>query len=176
MAISASRGRRTLTWCGGVVAIVSALLSGGPLDAQTSSGSSVLEVKSALFSVFGTPQLTVAEVGSLKSSSQVQIEFRDAGDNRLFIGSATLTRKTPVRTRLSVPSGVQVRAILKIAGLVASEFSRPIVTFEDLAPGLGLVLETKPPCAPRHSVGGGAQGNCGGWQVDQLSTGTSTTP
>jgi hypothetical protein len=156
------------------VAIVSALLSGAPLGAQAPGGSSVLELKSALFSVFGTPQVTVAEVGSVKSSSQIQIEFRDARDNRLSIKSGTLNRKTAVRARLAVPGGEQVRLIVRITGLTALEASRPIVTFEDLAPGLGLVLETKPPCAPRHSVGGGAQGNCGGWQLDQLASGTGT--
>jgi hypothetical protein len=170
MAINASRIRHGLIGGGGVLVIVSALLSGAPLGAQTTS---VLELKSALFSVFGTPQLTVAEVGSLTSSSTVQIEFRDARDNRLSIKTGTLNRKTPVRARLAVPGGQQVRVIVRITGLVASAASRPVVSLEDLAPGLNLVLETQPPCAPRHSVGGGAQGNCGGWQIDQFATGSN---
>jgi hypothetical protein len=173
MAYVTSNPKRGLTWCGGIVAIVSALASGAPVGAQSALTTSVLEVKSGLYVVSGTPQLTVVEVGSLKSSSDVQIEFRDAADRRLSIGSGRLNRANPVRKQVTAPGGEQVRVIVRINGLVASDASRPIITFQDLAPGLGLVLETEPPCAPRHSVGGGSQGNCGGWQIDQLATGAS---
>jgi len=176
MAYETSNPKRGLTWCGGVVALVGALLSGAPLGAQVTTGSSVLELKSGLYSFSGTARVTAAEVGSLQSSSEVQIEFRDAADKRLSISSGRISRANPFTVQLAVPGGERVRVLVRITGVIAILASRPSVTLEDLAPGLGLVIETKPPCAPRHSVGGGAQPNCGcgGWQVDQFTTSTGS--
>jgi hypothetical protein len=146
------------------------------LGAQTPGETTVTVLKSGLHSIFGGHAflLTVAEVGSTASSSEVKIEFRDASDQRRAMNSGVLHRGRPVRLRVPVPAGTgreQLRVIVTITTLANGEGSEPIVGLEDLDAD-SLVVETKPPCAPPPSVGGGAEGNCdGGWRVNRLTLG-----
>lgn len=171
MANGSCSGRHRLTWYGRVVALVGALLAAAPLGAQVRDDGSVTVLRSGLFSVFGghTFQLTVAEVGSLQSSSEVVVEFRDAADNRRAVGSGVLRRGAPVMVRVPVaaPRYEMLRALVRITGLTAVDLSRTVVTLEDLD-ARSFVVETKPPCAPPPSRGGGPEGDCGGWQLDRF--------
>jgi hypothetical protein len=129
-------------------------------------------LKSGLHSIFGGHffLLTVTEVGSVASESEVTIEFRDAADQRRGFSSSVLARNSPVRARITSPTGSgreQLRVIVKITPLTSGEGSQPIVGLEDIDAD-SLRIETKPPCAP-PSVGGGAEGNCdGGWRVTRI--------
>jgi len=129
------------------------------------------EIKSGLYSVPPAHFLvaTVVETGSPTVPAEVRIEFRDAVEQRRGFASGTLKPGKPVRLRVQMPAGAgvqQLRAILQLTDGVGSE---PIVTLEDLDAN-SLVVETKPPHVP-PSVGGDAQGNCGGWRVNRLTIG-----
>jgi len=141
------------------------------LGAQESS--EVLVLKSGLLGVRGGDMrvLTVAELGSPNSTSEVRIVFLDAADQRRGIATGVLMRGKPVRLRVRVPrdqGGEQWRAVVRIFSLINPQFSQTAVTLEDIDAD-SLRIETKPPCAPLPSVGGGAEGNCDGWGVTRFA-------
>lgn len=173
-----SKTGRSGSWRGGRVVLLCALMGATvpSLGAQVPGEPTVTVLKSGLHSIFGGHAflLSVVDVGSTASSSEVKIEFRDAADQRRAVGSGLLVRGRPVRLRVPIPAGTgrdQLRVIVTITTLTNGEGSEPIVGLEDLDAN-SLVVETKPPCAPAPSVGGGAEGNCdGGWRVNRLTLG-----
>ncbi len=132
--------------------------------AQTETAPMVTRVmRTGLHSFYGTPFLTVAEVGALRASSMVSIEFRDDADRVVASTDGVLRRGEPVRLRLPAPSGAplrQYRATVRISSLVG-EGSVPVATFEQVGPGLFL-SSVGPSCGPGAYAGGG-QTNCQGW-------------
>ncbi len=117
-------------------------------------------------------QVIMAEVGSTTSTSEVRIVILDGADQRRGIASGLMMRGKPVRVRVRVPRdsmGWQLRAVVEIRGLTNLAFSQPVATLEDIDAD-SLRIETKPPCAPLPSVGGGAEGSCDGWGVTGLAS------
>lgn len=157
------------TACGLALCALAALSLPVGLRAQTVSNTTV--VQSALHSIYEghTLLMTVADLGSTAAASTVTVEFRDTSNQRRASDSATLTRGTPVRLRLSLPAGsglTQLRAVVTITPRVGG--SVPIVSLEDLDANT-LVIRTLPPSGPIHIPdGGGFSANCGpssGWVV-----------
>ncbi len=169
-----SKAGRSGWWRGGRVVLLCALMGAivPSLGAQTPGEATVTVLKSGLHSIFGGHAflLTVTEVGSTGSSSEVKIEFRDASDGRRAISSGVLHRGRPVRLRVPIPAGTgreQLRVIVTIATLTNGEGSQPIVGLEDLDADT-LVVETKTECLP-PSGGGVFQENCDGWHTTRLT-------
>jgi hypothetical protein len=140
--------------------------------AQSPGDRIVTILKSGLHSFAGDALLTVTEVGSRASASEVTIELRSAGDERRAFTSGMLLRGQPVRLRVPIAANAgrqQGRFIVRITSISNPEQSQAVVGLEDLdVDSFG--IETKPPCAP-PSVGGGAEGNCDGWHVTRLTAG-----
>jgi hypothetical protein len=155
-------------------AMVPTIIGAQPTSAPTTV------IKSALNSVFSGHflLLTVIDVGSPNAVSEVTIEFRDGADQRQAFTSGLLTGRRPLKLRATIPAGVargELRAIVRRTLLTDGFTSELIVGLEDIDNN-AFRIETKPPCAPEPSVGGGAEGNCGGWSVThiaQQSAGTS---
>ena len=144
-------------------------------SAQTTSGAVVTVLKSGLHSIFEghTLLLTVTEVGSTTSTSTVTIEFLDALDKRRGFASGTLKRGGQVRLPVAIPAGAgyqQLRAIVKITPLTNAEGSEPIVGLEDLDI-TSLQVTPKALFSVDSTGGSGAEGDCGGWQVNRLTLG-----
>jgi len=163
------RARRWFAVCALVGALVPALGT-----AQTSGGPTTV-LKSPLHSIFEghTLLLTVTEVGSTTSTSTVTIEFLDALDQRRGFASGTLKRKGHVQLPVAIPAGAgyqRLRAIVKITPLTNGEASQPIVGLEDLDITSKQVIPkglfSVAPIGPE-----GAEGDCGGWQVNRLTLG-----
>jgi hypothetical protein len=143
------------------------------LGAQERGDEMVTVLKSGLHSVRAGDvlQVIMAEVGPTTSTSEVRIVVLDAADQRRGIATGVLMRGKPVRLRVRVPRdsmGWQLRTVVQILGLTNQESSQPVATLEDIDAD-SLRIETKPPCAPLPSVGGGAEGNCDGWGVTRLA-------
>ena len=163
---SVSRTRRLAVLCaflGGMAPTLGAEEPREPMGTMLKSG--LLRLSGGV-----VRELTVAEVGSRTSTSEVKVVFLDAADQRRGIASGVLMRGQPVRLRVRVPSAsIQLRAIVWIFPLTNLEGGQQVVSLEDIDAD-SLTIETKPPCAPLPSVGGGAEGNCDGWGVSHLAS------
>jgi hypothetical protein len=141
------------------------------MGAQSLTEPMVMVLKSGLHTAFPGHALavTVSEVGSATSASEITIEFRDAADRRRGFKSGTLLRNQPVQAQLPIPAGgsQQLRVIVKITPVTDAEASEPIVGMEDLDVNT-LVVVTKPPCAPLNP-GGKWEANCDGWHATRLT-------
>ncbi len=143
--------------------------------AQTSGGPTAV-LKSGLHSIFEghTLLLMVTEVGSTASTSTVTIEFLDALDQRRGFATGTMKRgRQPVQLAVAIPAGAgyqRLRTIVTITSLTNAEGSEPIVGLEDL--DATALTVTPRALFSFHPVGGsGAEGDCGGWQVNRLTLG-----
>ncbi len=163
---SGSRGRWLTLWV--FAAAMIPVLTG----AQSRTDPMAALVKSVFHSVAENHWLllTVGEVGSVASASEVTIEFRDSADQRRAFTSGVLLRNQQVRLRASVPAGGgQLRAIVMITPLTGSDGSEPVISLEDLDANT-IRIETKPPCAPPSVGSGGGEGSCdGGWRVSRMT-------
>jgi hypothetical protein len=147
--------------------MLAATMTPALLGAQSQTEPMVTLMKSGLQTVFPGHALsvTISEVGSPSSASEITIEFRDGADRRRAFRSGTLLRNQPVQLQVAVPAGVssqQLRLILKITPVIDAEGSEPIVGVEDITLATGTV-EPKP--APLPVPRGGAEAYCGGWIV-----------
>ncbi len=168
---SQTRSGRTRRWFA-VSVLIGALL---PALGTAQTGSPTVILKSGLHSVFEghTLLLTVTETGSTTSTSTVTIEFLDALDQRRGFASGTLKRGRQVQLPAAIPAGAgyqQLRAIVKFTPLTNGEASEPIVGLEDLdITSLQVIPKTLFAFEP---IGGsGAEGDCGGWQVNRFTLG-----
>jgi hypothetical protein len=180
-ATKSSRGRRALMLCALACVLLPALVTAQSPSAPalTNSDRAVTILKSPLYSIFGGHffLLTVADQGSVSSATEVTIEFRDASNQRRAFTSGTVVKGRPLRLRLPMAANQgreQFSALVRLTSIANALGSQPVVSFEDIDAN-SLTIETKPPCAPVPSVGGGAEGNCdGNWWVTRLTLEQST--
>lgn len=173
--IRSSNPRRWLAVCLLAGALLPALVTAqtpASNAAQTPAVALVTVLKTGLMSIFEGHffLLTLTEVGSPASASEVTIEFRDASDQRRAFTTGTLAEAHPVRLRVPPLAGTgreQLRVIVKITPLTNGTGSEPIAVLEDLDPK-GFQVVPKVTCAP-PSVGSGAEGQCDGWRVNHLT-------
>ena len=166
-----TRSGRARRWL--AVSVLAGALLPALGTAQTSSGTTVTVLKSGLHSIFEghTLLLTVTEVGSTTSTSTVTIEFLDALDQRRGFASGTLKRARHVQLPVAIPAGAgyqRLRAIVKITPLTNAAASEPIVGLEDLDI-TSLQVIPKALFSVEPTGGSGAEGDCGGWQVNRLT-------
>ncbi len=126
-------------------------------------------LKSALYTVPPGHVLTatVADVGAGTAASRVAIEFLDRAGQRRAFTSARFSPERPARLRLPIPAGTVFDMLRVVVTLEIADGGQPIALLEDLDVD-SFRVDTKPPCAP-PSVGGSAEGNCGGWVMNRLT-------
>jgi hypothetical protein len=147
-------------------------------DAQ---GMSTL-LKSRLQTIPGGHRLefTATETAA-NTSSIVTVEFRDAANKQRAFKSAMLQIAQPVSLKFTVPKTVeslQLRAVVKYTPMLNALASEPFVALEDVDPGFAVIpgdVCAIPVMDNDTSVGGGAEGNCGGWRRKFTSSGSPTT-
>jgi hypothetical protein len=126
-------------------------------------------------------EFTASEAGALDSASIVTVEFRDAADKQRAFKSATLKRNQPVILRLMVPKTVEstkLRTVVKYTPIINALGSEPFALLEDVDPAFAVIpgdVCAIPAMDSDTSVGGGAEGNCGGWRVTFTSSGSPTS-
>jgi len=154
------------------VSVAAVLSSVGHAQIETSQTLTRV-MRTGLHSFHGSPFLTVAEVGALRASSRVMIEFRDDADRVVASTEGVLRRGEPVRAKLPAPPSAglrQYRAVVRISSIVG-DGSVPVATFEQVGPG-SFVSPMNPPCGP-GGLAGGSQEYCAGWV---LTSNTNPTP
>lgn len=157
------------------LAVLCALLAAlvPTLGAQMPGNGLATVMKSGLHSVRGGDSLQVilAEVGATTSTSEVRMVVFDGADKQRGFTSGILKRGKPLRLKVRVPKDSQLRVVVEILSVANPGSSQPVATLEDIDVD-SLRAETKPPCAPLPSIGGGAEGSCSGWRLTQAPPGS----